>query len=181
MLELLDRGRKPKLQLLSYPVGEPVGEKTKEKEFFLAQIKDISVDKSDYYKLVWIEDCPLKDLEDHPELEKEVSKALSKNILKYIVFTNKVNIQISVRRIEPPKDVKERLDKIFVQYSNLSYIVFFDILIFEEKLTQLGQLFAKILQIHKHDFNVRLKVSELCKQAQQTHVRGLWKIMWTLK
>jgi len=154
-LELSDRGRKPKLQLILSP---------KEEEKFV----DISDDKCDYYKMVWIENCPSELLGKKPKIVEEVTKALKKEILKYIVFA----------KSEDNLPNFDELEKAFTKYGDFSVIILTQDTISDKELIEIGKTFAKILQINREDVKVeKLINSDLFDIPPEEAIDPLWNKM----
>jgi len=156
-LELRDRGRKPKLQLISSP------KKQEEK------LKDISGGKCDYYKLVWIKNCPIEFLRNKPKIVEEVTKALKKGILKYIVFENPEEIlTINI----------DEFRKAFLKYGDFSIITLAQDANSHEDLIEIGKIFAKILQINRKDVKVEEIInSDLFDIPPEEAIDPLWNKM----
>jgi len=156
-LELIDRGRKPKLQLILSP------KKQEEK------LEDISDDKCDYYKLVWIENCPIEFLRNKPKIVEEVMKALKKGILKYIVFTNQEEIlTINI----------DEFRKVFLKYGDFSIITLAQDAVSNKGLIEIGKTFAKILQINRKDVKVEEIInSDLFDIPPKEAIDPLWNKM----
>ena len=156
-LELRDRGRKTKLQLISSP------KKQEEK------LEDISDDKCDYYKLVWIENCLIEFLISKPKIVEEVTKALKKSILKYIVFANQEEIlTINI----------DEFRKVFLRYGDFSIITLAQDAVSNKGLIEIGKTFAKILQINRKDVKVEEIInSDLFDIPPEEAIDPLWNKM----
>ena len=151
-LELSDRGRKPNLQLILSP---------KEEEKFV----DISDDKCDYYKMVWIENCPSELLGKKPKIVEEVTKALKKETLKYIVFA----------KSEDNLPNFDELKKAFTKYGDFSVIILTQDTVSDKELIEIGKTFAKILQINREEVRVEEIInSDLFDILPEEAIDPLW-------
>ncbi len=183
MLELEDRGRKPKLEIISFkkPDYGVKGDTAEIRE--PEKLKNISDDRYDYYKIIWIENCPLKYLEKKPELIEEVIKALKKGIMKYIVFAEPQDILTIV----DPEEVHKQFGRLFAKYGNFSVLIlkhYFSLK--EEKdwekkekiLSEIVELFCKILQINKRDINLGKLIEDVKDLTPDEPIDALWNMLW---
>ena len=181
MLELEDRGRKPKLEIISFqkPKHTVKGEGGEIRE--PEKLRNISDDRYDYYKIVWIENCPLKYLEEKPELVEEVTKALGKGIMKYIVFAKPEDILT----IEDPRKVYKEFGKLFAKYGDFTTLILkqhFSLKEgekeYEDLLYKIGELFCKILQINKRDIKLDDLITYIKNYAPDEPIDALWNILY---
>lgn len=126
-LEIMDRGRRPKRVSISLSIK---GERN---------IENISDDKDDYHRLIWIENSHIRDMRD-PKIADEISKALHKGFLKYIVFVEHGG--------KASTDFKE-LENVSMKHGIFSVIRLMRDP--TDELLEVGEIFAKILQITRRD------------------------------
>ncbi|MFQ6055451.1 MAG: hypothetical protein ACE5J3_05655, partial [Methanosarcinales archaeon] len=185
-LELMDRGRKPKIEYIS---AKELNSSEK--------LKHISHDTYDYYKLIWIKDFSqswssfFKKGDGVKDTKIEVDKALEKEIFKYVVFANilspeQVNKAVSIEEVNNQfLGVEEEFKNIFKVYQPIKLQYCFDRhkaskLGFDtldvSKLQSIAEVFAKILQINKKDFKVKKNI------VSDFHtLDDIWKMMYARK
>jgi hypothetical protein len=153
-LEIMDRGRRPNPQEISLSMKKA------------RNIKDISDDKDDYYRLIWVENSQIQNMRV-PEIASEISKALNKGFLRYIVFANHEETLTT--------DFRE-LENVFAKHGSFS-----EIRLMREpgdELLEVGEVFAKILQINRRDIPIQEMFSGFNKP---TTIDSLWNRMWNKK
>jgi hypothetical protein len=153
-LEIMDRGRRPNPQEISLSMKKA------------RNIKDISDDKDDYYRLIWVENSQIQNMRV-PEIASEISKALNKGFLRYIVFANPEEMLTT--------DFRE-LENVFAKHGSFS-----EIRLMREpgdELLEAGEVFAKILQINRRDIPIQEMFSGFNKP---TTIDSLWNRMWNKK
>ena len=150
-LEIMDRGRRPNPQEISFSTKKA------------RNIKDISDDKDDYYRLIWVENSQIQDMRV-PEIASEISKASNKGFLRYVVFANQTETLTT--------DFGE-LEDVFAKHGSFSEIRLMRDP--RDELSEVGVVFAKILQINRRDISIQEMFSGFNKP---TTIDSLWNWMW---
>jgi len=153
-LEIIDRGRRPNPQEISLPIKKA------------RNIKDISDDKDDYYRLIWVENSQIQNMRT-PVIASEISKASNKGFLRYIVFANQAETRTT--------NLME-LENVFAKHGSFS-----EIRLMRDpgdELLEVGAVFAKILQINRRDIPIQEMFSGFNKP---TTIDSLWNWMWKKK